>query len=133
MNSFSRRVFLLLFLLLLGVGGCTWRRAKSTLPVPTPTPAPVVLPRFTPHVTSAVPTIAPIISSPTPGAPASPPPPTPVSPSTPTPTPRIHIVQPYETLYDIAVQYQVPLKDLARVNRITDPTRIKPGDALIIP
>jgi len=45
----------------------------------------------------------------------------------------MHLVQPRETLYDIAVQYQVSLKDLARVNRITDPTRIKPGDALIIP
>ncbi len=132
-------LLLLLALTLFGVSGCTRQRPAQRFPdtlitLPPPTPEPMLLPRFTPHVTSTIPTPTPFAPpfvefTPAPSdAPAAPP-----APQPPTPTPRIHIVQPGETLYDIAVRYQVSLEALARTNNITDPTTIKPGDRLIIP
>ena len=137
--SHKRLLLILLILLILtavGMSGCA-RQAQRTFPeavvtLPPPTPAPVRLPRFTPHVTSIVPTPAPIARTPMPAAsPLSPAPP--ASPLPPSPTPRIHVVQPHETLLDIAVHYQVSLEALARANGVTDPTTIKPGDLLVIP
>lgn len=136
MKSSIRFLFPILFLLLMGAGGCTRTRPPQTFPeslvtLPAPTPAPVTLPRFTPHVTSVVPTATPFVLPATPASPL--PPPQSAPPPSPHPTPRIHVVQPHETLLDIAAHYQVSLEALARANHITDPTTIKPGDELIIP
>lgn len=47
--------------------------------------------------------------------------------------PRIHIVQEGDTLLGIALQYQVDVNELARVNGITDPDSIYTGQRLTIP
>ena len=44
-----------------------------------------------------------------------------------------HTVQPGETLVGIAVRYGVPLWTLVQVNSIASPSRIFPGQALVIP
>jgi len=44
-----------------------------------------------------------------------------------------HVVQPGQTLYRISVVYGVPLSTLMRVNRINDPTQIRPGMRIFIP
>lgn len=44
-----------------------------------------------------------------------------------------YIVQPDETLYDIAQKFGVSLSKLAEINGITDPTTIKSGVRLLIP
>ncbi len=46
---------------------------------------------------------------------------------------RTHIVQPGETLYRIALRYNVTVEQLAAVNGITNPSRIYVGQVLIIP
>ncbi len=140
LSKFSPRTWrwTVLIVLLALSAGCTQVRVR---PRPTqtfkareipPTPAPLILPRFTPHVTSIAPTATP---TPIPNAPApayTPAPPPILPPPTPTPY-ASYIVQPGETLYDIAEKFHVSLKALARANHITDPTVIKPGDRLIIP
>jgi LysM repeat protein len=45
----------------------------------------------------------------------------------------LYIVQPGDTLFDIAEKFNVPLQKLADVNHITDPTSIYPMQRLIIP
>ncbi len=127
---------MLLGLLALGTIACSGERSpQATVQLPftlaPPTPNEVVLPRFTPHVTSPKPTPLPPTATPI----SAPPTPQP-QPMLPTPAPspvRIYVVQPYETLYDIATKLHVSLEALARANRITDPTTIQPGDKLIIP
>jgi LysM repeat protein len=57
------------------------------------------------------------------------PPPTP----TPTPTPRIYIVQPGDTLSDIAVQFGVSMEALVNRNAIERPEYLRSGQKLIIP
>ncbi|MCK4535582.1 MAG: peptidoglycan DD-metalloendopeptidase family protein [Desulfuromonadales bacterium] len=49
------------------------------------------------------------------------------------PTGVYHTVQPGQTLYRIAKTYQIPEAELARANRITDPTRLKVGQKLYVP
>ncbi len=44
-----------------------------------------------------------------------------------------HIVKPGQTLYTIAKTYDVELYKLMQVNKIKDPTTIKPGDRIFIP
>lgn len=44
-----------------------------------------------------------------------------------------HTIQPGQTLYRIAKTYQISEAELARVNRINDPTRLKVGHKLYIP
>ncbi len=44
-----------------------------------------------------------------------------------------HIVKPGQTLYTIAKTYNVSLYELMKVNKIRDPTKIKPGDRIFIP
>ncbi|MDR5683649.1 MAG: LysM peptidoglycan-binding domain-containing protein [Armatimonadota bacterium] len=46
---------------------------------------------------------------------------------------RYHVVQPGETLYRIAIAYGVDVAELMRLNRITDPTRVRIGTRLLIP
>jgi LysM repeat protein len=45
----------------------------------------------------------------------------------------VYIVQPGDTLYDIAQEHQVSLQKLAEINNITDPTTIMVGQQLLIP
>ncbi len=136
-------MFSISLLLLFGASACTRERtpwpteslleANLTVatPEPTDTPSGPFMPRFTPHVTNPPPT-----SPPTPYLPTSTPmPATPtLRPATPTPEGNLHyIVQPGETLFDIAKKFDAPLRALAEINKITDPTTIKPGQELIIP
>ena len=51
----------------------------------------------------------------------------------PTRTPLRHVVQPGETLFMIAQQYNVPLDTLIAANAITNPDRIEVGQMIIIP
>ena len=45
----------------------------------------------------------------------------------------VYIVQPGETLSDIALKFRVPLNDLQRVNEITNPALVRAGQRLIVP
>ncbi len=132
--------------LLSGLSACTNAHAPSPERVyehasPAPpliTPSGTRLPRFTPHVTVAfpptqvIPTTHPseVLPSPTPG-------PALILTATPTPVPQqfynIYIVQPEETLYDIAQKFHISLQELAALNHITDPTTLRAGDKLRIP
>lgn len=47
--------------------------------------------------------------------------------------PRIHVVQPGQTLSAIAKVYGTSVKELASVNGLTDPNRIRAGAELLIP
>lgn len=47
--------------------------------------------------------------------------------------PRTHLVRPGETLYRIALLYQVTVDALARANGLVDPSRIRAGQLLTIP
>lgn len=144
----ARYALIALFILLLitGIGVWFWSLQSAARPAtPTPTismanvfpltitPGPM-LPRFTPHVTLPPPT-----STPTPQRTATPlPTQTPIV-VLPTPTPTmppnsgVYILQPGDTLYDIAQKYHVSLQQLAALNHITDPTTIKTGQQLLIP
>lgn len=44
-----------------------------------------------------------------------------------------HLVEPGQTLYRIALTYGVSLSELMRINRIQDPTQLKPGTRIFIP
>jgi LysM repeat protein len=46
---------------------------------------------------------------------------------------RVHIVQPGETLSEIAIQYGVTPKAIAKANSLSNPSRIVSGQKLIIP
>ena len=46
---------------------------------------------------------------------------------------RVHIVQPGETLSEIAIQYGVTPNEIVKVNGLNDPSRIASGQKLIIP
>jgi len=63
-----------------------------------------------------------------PSAPSSPPPAFPAPPA-----PIIHVVQPAETLWGIAVQYGTTVAALVEANQIPDPSLIRIGQALAIP
>ena len=56
----------------------------------------------------------------------------PVDPST-RPSMLFYVVQPGDTLWKIARQYQITVDTLARVNQITNPDRIDSGQKLLIP
>lgn len=81
--------------------------------VPTPTPAPS--PRPTP-------------------APSPTPTPSPQPTVTPSPTPQLtYVVQPGDTLKDIAAAYGVSVEELMRLNGITDGDALQVGQVLVIP
>jgi Tol biopolymer transport system component/LysM repeat protein len=113
-------------------------------PTPTPTPSRTPTPTNTPIVTKTpTPTATRPAPSPTPtiratvvsavtrvtNTPTS----TPTS-VTPTPVPPVtYVVQPGDTLSEIAARFNVTLAALLEANDITDPTLIRPGRVLIIP
>jgi lipoprotein NlpD len=45
----------------------------------------------------------------------------------------VHVVQRGETLYRIGEAYGLPYQELARVNRLRDPSKIHPGQRLFVP
>lgn len=45
----------------------------------------------------------------------------------------VHVIQPGETLYEIALNYNVPMEQIVALNDISDPGRIAQGDELKIP
>jgi LysM repeat protein len=63
-----------------------------------------------------------------PSAPSSPPPAAPAPPA-----PIIHVVQPNETLWGIAVQYGTTVTALVEANQISNPSIIRIGQTLAIP
>jgi LysM repeat protein len=156
---FRRALLLTIMLLALaGLSACTRERTPwptstptygveaMTTPMPIDASAGTILPRYTPHVlnpsfATETPTAAPVPAT----LPSATPPPPVMTPASaplqtgPTPTAtlppgyRRYTVQPGETLYDIAVKFNVSLENLARVNKITDPTTIKANQKLIIP
>jgi murein DD-endopeptidase MepM/ murein hydrolase activator NlpD len=50
-----------------------------------------------------------------------------------TPEPRVHVVQPGDTLFDIARRYDTTVDAIAGANDISDPTLIVVGEKLVIP
>ena len=102
-----------------------------TVQTPSPTPE---QPGLTPTPT---PTATPTATS-TPTATATPtvtatPTPTPEVTPSPQPTPVTYIIQPGDTLEDIAARFGVDVESLAAANGITDPNLILVGQELIIP
>ncbi len=54
--------------------------------------------------------------------------------TTTTPGPAIYVIQPGDTLSGVAAQNGLTLDELLRANpAITDPTRLQPGDQIVIP
>lgn len=103
-----------LALLILAAGGFGLYRLMQSNPQEA---APSVTPSHTPT------------SSPTATATRTPPPTlTPTS-----PPPRVHQVQPNETLSEIAENYNVPISDLLALNPDLDPELIQVGQVLLIP
>ena len=88
---------------------------ETGLPTLTPTPSRAAVPSRTP----------------TPSPPAVPTPTAPIP--APTPTPVIYVVQDGDSLSGIAVQFGIPLEELAKANEISDPNVIAAGQRLIIP
>ena len=151
MNRYSsrHRGLLLLFLLLLALGISACQRNKSDA-APSAIPPNFLLteehlPRLTPHVT-AIPTptqAAPVAL--TPYAPEPTPTPTATPEPTPTPAPTSapvaplargsghYVVQPGDTLFDIAQRLNIDLRQLAEFNGITDPTTLEVGQTLYLP
>ncbi|HLF28749.1 MAG TPA: FxLYD domain-containing protein [Anaerolineae bacterium] len=99
------------------VGVLTGCARPTDTPTPTPGPLGVILPTFTPRATrlpgerTPLPTFTPA----------------------PTPTPVVHIVQPGETLIDIAQQYGITLDALQAANGVLTPETLQIGQQLIIP
>jgi LysM repeat protein len=126
-------VFIAFLTILLGTLGCT--RAKSAV-IPPEVEAilkatPVI--EATPTPREEMPTITP---TPAPGTPIPTPIPTPslTPPPIETPTgPIVHIVQPGENLFRIALKYNMSVNAIAAANDIAPPYVIYVGQRLIIP
>lgn len=108
-----RRTILYIALLCLA-SGCS---RPADVPTPTPGPLAVLLPTPTPRSTRLLIQQTPL----------------PTFTPAPTPTPVIHIVQPGETLIDIAAQYHITLDALQAANGVLKPETLQIGQALIIP
>ena len=94
-------------------------------PEPEPDPATLVPAPATPAPTPLPTAIPPVVQTPTPSpAPA----PAPAQPSA-----GVYVVQPGDTLYDIATRFNVTVDDLAALNGIDDPAQIFAGQELQIP
>lgn len=97
---------LLLFLAIVLLGACVG--SPPVPPEPTPTPGAQFL-------------------MPTPMAPVTAPP------HTSAPEMLKYIVQQGDTLYDIALRYDVSMDDLIRINKLRDPNNLAVGQELLIP
>ncbi|TKJ29108.1 MAG: hypothetical protein CEE40_09640 [Chloroflexi bacterium B3_Chlor] len=91
---------------------------------PTPTPTRTPKPTFTPlDLVVATPTLPP---EPEPSATAEPTPP-------PSPTPSMHVVQPGETLSEIARMYGTSVDAIVEANDLGDADALREGQLLLIP
>ncbi len=117
--------------------------AQNTTPQPqepsptTPLVATEVPPQPTPTMSTAVPTpVQPTPTSPPPAPPGESEEETP-APAEPTPVPPggpvVHVVQPGENLFRIAMRYNTTVEAIAQENGITNPRLIRVGQALHIP
>ena len=89
-------------------------KAQFTVPGPTPTPTPIPV---TPIVTSIPPTAIPI----------------PTTTAPPSTCRAVYVVRPGDTLYRIGLRYGTTYTEIARVNQISNPRLIYPGQQLCIP
>jgi LysM repeat protein len=120
----------------------TYTPTPTATPSRTPTPTDTPIPTSTPTPTatmpapSSTPTVPPTVASAVTRVTNTP---TPTSTSTPTsmtPTsapPVTYVVQPGDTLSEIAARFDVTVAALLEANDITDPALIRPGRVLIIP
>lgn len=113
--------------------------AEVDVTVETPTPAVTAAPVATIAPDPGTVEPAPVTPAPTdvptaiPTLPVTPPPVTP-PPAAPTPAPAgVYVVQPGDTLFDIASRLDVTVADLASYNDISDPSQIFAGQELQIP
>ncbi|MBI2862578.1 MAG: LysM peptidoglycan-binding domain-containing protein [Chloroflexi bacterium] len=53
--------------------------------------------------------------------------------SSPPEEPRVHVVQPGDSLYGLAQRYGTTVEAIAEANGITDPRRLSVGQELVIP
>ncbi|MEW5956905.1 MAG: DUF3048 domain-containing protein [Chloroflexota bacterium] len=120
-----RRVFSLLLVIHLGLAACSSAETPpspaAVEPVAAATPAPTV------SVPSATPTAARPPAPPTATAP-----PATATPS-PLPTPQIYIVQEYDTLLGLAVEFDTSVEALAAANGISEEDFLQIGQELVIP
>ena len=133
----KKLLVLLAVIIVLAACGYTIPEITATTTVPpthTPQASPSPYPTHTPYPTytplptgTATPTNTPI---PTGTA-------TPIPTMVPLPTPFIrplvYVIQPGDTLFDIANRYDVPADDIASINRLVNPNVIYAGQILIIP
>src|SRR5438552_1534182 len=109
-----------------------WRLATPSAPPATQvavvvvTPAPPAL--TLPPTGSVEPTTAPTVA-PTTAPPSLPPTPT----ATPRPTFRTYVVRSGDTLSGIASRYHTTVSTLAALNHISDPSKLRVGQVLLIP
>lgn len=123
-----RRVFLLCMLFLLFVSaGCS----NSTPPNEPGPVATEIGQAVTPAPTVSVPTVTPTENLPThtPLPTASPPTPTP----SPTSTPNIYIVEQYDTLLGIALEFGVTIEALTKANGLSEEDFLQIGQEILIP
>jgi LysM repeat protein len=109
--------------------------ATGAVATPSPSPAPAVAvstPQPTPQPTAPPPTPTAVPPSPT-AALTQPPTGTPPPTANPKPTFRTYTVHPGDTLSGIASRYHTTVSAIAALNHITDPSKLRVGQVLLIP
>jgi LysM repeat protein len=116
----------------------TYTSTPTPTPSRTPTPTPTSVPTKTPAPTATrqlptrTPTVPTVTAATATRATDTPTPTATVVTSTPAPA-VTYTVQRGDTLFEIALRFDVTLSALAQANDIADPTLIRPGQVLIIP
>ena len=110
-----------------GVSASPTAALVAIVPTANPTPAPTAPP-------TAPPTLPPT-GTPTPTSPVVPTaaPPTPAPTTKPKPTFRTYVVKPGDTLSGIAAKYDTTVSAIAALNNISDPSKLRVGQILLIP
>jgi LysM repeat protein len=128
-------VLLVVGLLALAISGLRGFLPATAVATPSASAAPVAVvttPAPTPGPTLPPPTETPISPSPTPAL-TLPPTGTPAPTKGPKPTFRTYTVKPGDTLSGIASRYDTTVSAIAALNHITDPSRLRVGQVLLIP
>jgi LysM repeat protein len=124
-----RRVFSLLLVIHLGLTACASAATPQEVqPSPTAVEQAAIA---TPAPTVSVPTATPTEIQPPATPTATAPPPT--ATSIPTPTPQLYIVQEYDTLLGIAVEFATSIEALIAANGISEEDFLQIGQELVIP